>query len=199
MDFDAFKKLNIETLYFDNAANATPAQRVNPPTKAAAIPAPSAGYNKRGRGAQPAEWVSEFNPAISFSPNARLIDEVRNQGLGPKLVGKQTIHFYYVDYHRIFLGPDSKNGATPVLRCRTPFEYAGQTPYMNDKPCLLRAFLLFIYGAQYGSSHMGAIWPPPKTFLLFIYGSNIWRCVSHICFFFVWERSSPICLYFHIS
>jgi hypothetical protein len=21
----------------------------------------------------------------------------------------------------------------PVLRCRTPFEYAGQTPYMNDK------------------------------------------------------------------
>ena len=94
MDFDAFKKLNIETLYFDNAANATPAQRVNPPTKAAAIPAPSAGYNKRGRGAQPAaEWVSEFNPAISFSPNARLIDEVRNQGLGPKLVGKQTITF----------------------------------------------------------------------------------------------------------
>ena len=31
----------------------TPVQRVNPPTKAAATPAPSAGY-KRGRGAQPA-------------------------------------------------------------------------------------------------------------------------------------------------
>jgi hypothetical protein len=64
MDFDAFKKLNIETLYFDNAAwrsecrdadqSITPVQRVNPPTKAAATPAPSAGY-KRGQGAQPTE------------------------------------------------------------------------------------------------------------------------------------------------
>ena len=64
MDFDTFKKLNIETLYFDNAAwrsecrdagrSTTPAQRVNPPTKAAVTLAPSAGFNKRGRGAQPA-------------------------------------------------------------------------------------------------------------------------------------------------
>ena len=64
MDFDAFKKLSIETLYFDNAAwrsecrdadpSTTPVQRVNPPpTKATATPAPTAGY-KRGRGTQPA-------------------------------------------------------------------------------------------------------------------------------------------------
>jgi hypothetical protein len=60
MDFDAFKKLNNETLYFENAAwrseyrdATTPIQRVNPPTKAAATLAPTAGY-KRGRGAQPA-------------------------------------------------------------------------------------------------------------------------------------------------
>ena len=64
MDFDTFKKLNFETLYFDNAAwrsecrdadpSTTPVQRVNPPTtKATATPAPTAGY-KRGRGTQPA-------------------------------------------------------------------------------------------------------------------------------------------------
>ena len=61
MDFDAFKKLNIETLYFDNAAwrsecrdadqSTTPIQRVNPPTKAAATSTPAAGF-KRGRQAQ---------------------------------------------------------------------------------------------------------------------------------------------------
>ena len=58
MDFDAFKKLNIETLHFDNAAwrskcrdadqSTTPVQRVNPPTKATAATAPTTGY-KRGR------------------------------------------------------------------------------------------------------------------------------------------------------
>ena len=63
MDFDAFKKLNIETLYFDNAAwrsefrvadqSKTPVQRVNPPTKATTTTAPTADY-KRRRGAQPA-------------------------------------------------------------------------------------------------------------------------------------------------
>ena len=63
MDFDAFKKLNIETLYFDNAASrsecrdvdqpTTPVQRVNPPTKASATHAPTAGY-KCGRGDQTA-------------------------------------------------------------------------------------------------------------------------------------------------
>ena len=48
MDFDAFKKLNNETLYFENAAwrseyrdATTPIQRVNPPTKAAATLAPN--------------------------------------------------------------------------------------------------------------------------------------------------------------
>jgi len=61
MDFDAFKKINIDTLQFDNAAwrsecrdadqSTTPIQRVNPPTKAAATPAPAAGF-KRGRQAQ---------------------------------------------------------------------------------------------------------------------------------------------------
>ena len=64
MHFDAFfKQLNIETLYFDNAAwrsecrdadqTTTPVQRVNPQTKATASPAPTASY-KRGQGAQPA-------------------------------------------------------------------------------------------------------------------------------------------------
>ena len=63
MDFDAFKKLNMDTLYFDNAAwrsecrdadqTTTPVQRVNPPAKAATTPAPPAGY-KRVRSAQPA-------------------------------------------------------------------------------------------------------------------------------------------------
>ena len=49
------------------------------------------------------------------------MNEVRNQGLGLKLVGKQTITFlYYVDYHRIVLGP-RRTGQ----RYRTPFEYAG--------------------------------------------------------------------------
>jgi hypothetical protein len=50
INFDASKKLNIETLYFDNAAwrsegrdadqSTTPVQRVNLPTKAAATPYP---------------------------------------------------------------------------------------------------------------------------------------------------------------
>ncbi len=44
----------------------------------------------------------------------KVIDEVRNQGLGPKLVGKQTITFWCVDYHRIVQGPDSKNGTTTI-------------------------------------------------------------------------------------
>ncbi len=39
----------------------------------------------------------------------KVIDEVRKQGLGPKMVGKQIIPF---DYHRIVRGPDSKNGTT---------------------------------------------------------------------------------------
>ncbi len=64
MDFDAFKQHNIETFFFDNAAwrsecldaedqSTTPVQRVNPPNKASATPAPTAGY-KCGRGVQPA-------------------------------------------------------------------------------------------------------------------------------------------------
>ena len=60
--------------------------------------------------------MGKLNPGISFilpESATRVIDEVRNQGLGPKLVGKQTITFFLcVDYHRIVQGPDSKNGTT---------------------------------------------------------------------------------------
>jgi hypothetical protein len=46
---------------------------------------------------------------------------------------------------------------------------------------------------------MGPIWPPPKTFLLFIYGSNIGRCVSHICFFSMGKVVSHLPLFSYIG
>ena len=59
------------------------------------------------------------NPGISFSPKARLvIDEVRNQGLGPKLVGIQTIPFLLSRLPSYYSGSESDApGLSNSARC----------------------------------------------------------------------------------
>ena len=66
-----------------------------------------------------------------------MIDEVRNQGLGLKLVGKQTITFLFVDYHRIIRGPDSKERGNAITSLSIPID--SREPCSPGNKCAARA------------------------------------------------------------
>ncbi len=63
------------------------------------------------------------------------LTRLRNQSLGPKLVGTQTIIFllFRLPLYRLGSEPEARDNNVPVSQYRTPFEYADITPLMNDK------------------------------------------------------------------
>ena len=96
-----------------------------------------------------------------------MIDEVRNQGLGPKLVGKQTIILFRVRTRRT-----GQHYNVPVLRYRTPFQYASQTPYMNDQ-CMYR----LDPGIALGSTRVyRSLWRDLQTSSFYLPGATPLEC-----------------------
>ncbi len=129
--------------------------------------------------------MGKLYPGISFllpKSATRVIDEVRNQGLGRAQAGGVTNHCISCMPITIVLlwvrtrrkGQHHNN--VPVLRYRTPFEYAGQTPYMNNKDdgfriCMEILFrdsieVLIFHRRDSFSSH--AVWRRLNTKLLHI-------------------------------